>query len=266
MRRVRAAALALVLLGLGALNVAQWRAATEPPSDAHLIRDCRDTILGRRGSERDSRDPRSEVLDQGLRLNDLFGPNRWLGVKTLQNPLDAWITQEIISDVKPEVIVETGTYLGGSALLWATVLEQVNPAGQVITIDIKDRTDGARKLPIWARRIEFLLGSSTDPEIVAEVTRRIAGRRTLVVLDSLHTREHVLDELRAYAPLVDVGSYVIVQDTGFWTPHKDPGWAFEGVRAFLGGTESFEVDAARERLLITSNPGGFLKRGVASYP
>ena len=134
-----------------------------------------------------------------------------------------------------------------------TFLEQINPDARVISIDVKDqREPAARTHPIARRKVDFLLGSSTDPEIVADVTRRVQGRKVVVILDSLHTTEHVLAELKAYAPLVGVGSYIIVQDTPV-----GPG---EAIRRFLAERDDFEVDRTRERLLISNNLGGFLKR------
>ena len=86
------------------------------------------------------------------------------------------------------------------------------------------------------------------------------GGRVLVILDSLHTRDHVRDELLAYAPLVDVGSYVIVQDTGLWQPPQRGEWASRGVEDFLATSPGFAVDRQRERFLITNNPKGYLRR------
>ena len=88
--------------------------------------------------------------------------NRWLDISTLQNPNDAWMVQEIISEIKPDFIVEAGTYHGGSAALWAMVLEQVNPSGRVISIDIEDRSEKARELPICQERVDFIIGSSSS--------------------------------------------------------------------------------------------------------
>jgi cephalosporin hydroxylase len=190
----------------------------------------------------------------------IYQESRWLGVETLQNPMDAWVTQEIIQEVKPDFIVEAGTYKGGSALLWAMVLEEVNPQGRVITIDIEDKVTLAKVQPIWSERIDFLVGSSTDPAIAAEVERRVAGGRVLVILDSLHTRDHVQAELELYSPLVNAGSYIIVQDTGIWKPAPLKSWASEGVRRFLEANDSFVVDSKRERFVITNNPRGYLKR------
>jgi cephalosporin hydroxylase len=121
-----------------------------------------------------------------------------------------------------------------------------------------------------ARRIDMIQGSSIDPGIVAEVSRRADGRRTLVVLDSNHTHDHVLAELRAYAPLVSVGSYCVVFDTVVehlpagsypdrpWDAGNNPKTA---VAAFLSERDDFEVDDGCEaKTLITAAPGGYLKR------
>jgi len=194
---------------------------------------------------------------------DTWRKNSFLGIRTLQNPLDVWITFEIIHEVKPDVIVETGTLFGGSAALWAMFLEQVNPEGRVITIDIENESAEARELPISRRRVDYLIGSSTAPEIVEEVRRRVAGKRVLVILDSLHNMDHVLDELRAYAPMVPRGSYVIVQDTAMnghpTAPEYGPG-PYEAVEAFLDETDDFVANRSRERLMMTNSPMGFLRR------
>lgn len=161
--------------------------------------------------------------------------------------------------MRPDFILETGTRYGGSALYWAMVLEEVNPAGRVITIDIEDLVTDARYRALWKERIDFLVGSSTDPAIVAEVRRRVQGGRVLVILDSLHTPEHVYRELQAYSPLVDVGSYVIVQDTGLGNILAYQ-LAAGGVRQFLPEGSGFEVDERRERFMITNNVRGYLRR------
>jgi cephalosporin hydroxylase len=189
---------------------------------------------------------------------------RWLGIPTMQNPNDVWVTQEIMWEVRPDFIIETGTAFGGSAALWATILEQINPNGRVITIDMGDRVTDARDLPIFQRKVDFLQGSSTAPEILSDVTRRVAGRRAIVLLDSDHSKSHVLNELNAYAPLVEVGSYLIVQDTNLnghpVVPYFGPG-PMEAVEEFLKSDDRFEPDAARDRkFLFTMHPSGYLKR------
>lgn len=189
--------------------------------------------------------------------------NRWLGIQTSQNPNDAWITQEILVEQTPDILVETGTKNGGSALIWALVLREVNPNSRVITIDIVDRTAKARQLPLFKERVDFLLGSSTDPKIVDEVKRRVVGKRVLVLLDSDHSQRHVLAEMRAYAPIVTLGSYLIVQD-GILSGHpvKDEmaGGPWEAIDEFLAANREFQSDRQRERLMFTYCPRGYLKR------
>jgi cephalosporin hydroxylase len=189
----------------------------------------------------------------------LFGKKRpvfrnlFLGISTLQNPLDAWIVQELISEVKPDLIVEAGTYHGGSAIMWAMIQREVNPKGRVVTIDIEDqRVPAAKKHPIAKKRVHFLRGGSTSPEIVAEVKRRAKGKRVLVLLDSLHTADHVYAELNAYAHLVPVGGYVVVQDT--------PVGPMAGIRRFLDENPDFEADRDKERFIVTNTVLGYLKR------
>lgn len=189
--------------------------------------------------------------------------NHWLGIQTSQNPNDVWITQEIIVEQKPDVFVETGTKNGGSALIWAMIMREVNPGSRVITIDIVDKTAKARELALFKERVDFLLGSSTDPAIVDEVKRRVAGKRVIVLLDSDHSKKHVLAEMRAYAPIVPVGGYMIVQD-GILSGHpvKDEmtGGPWEAIDDFLAGRKDFQIDRGRERLMFTYCPRGYLRR------
>lgn len=194
---------------------------------------------------------------------DTWRTSRWFGIVTQQNPNDVWTAQEIISEVKPDYIIETGTLYGGSALLWASILEQVNPDGKVITIDIEDKSAEARKMPLARKRIEFLIGSSTDPSIVESIREKAAGKKVMVILDSLHTKAHVYSEMTSYAAMVSVGSYLIVQDTDI-NGHpvlKDfgPG-PMEATQQFLKNNDSFAIDRSREKLLFTMHPGGYLKR------
>jgi cephalosporin hydroxylase len=189
---------------------------------------------------------------QGFIANPAF-INRFLGILTLQNPTDVWIILEILFVVKPDLMIEAGTFHGGSAALWAVILEHINPDARVITIDIKDdREKRAIALPISQRRVDFMLGSSTDPDIVAEIGRRAKGKRVLVLLDSLHSKEHVAAELEAYAPMVSLGSYLIVQDT-----LEGPA---EAIHEFLARNESFVIDRARERYPDTNSGSGYLRR------
>lgn len=189
--------------------------------------------------------------------------NKWFGILTRQNPMDIWVTQEIIVETKPDFIVETGTFYGGSALVWATIIQQVNPKGRVITVDIEDFTQEAKKLPLWKEKVDFFLGSSVAPEVVEAVRKRVEGKKVLVIFDSDHRKDHVLKELFAYSPFVQVGGYIIVQDTNSNGHPVTPGWGpgpMEAVEEFLAVNKHFESDIDRERLLFTFCPRGFLKR------
>ena len=208
---------------------------------------------------------RGRAMQQWLQLwgsnsEGLFR-NQWLGVDTIQNPFDVWITQEILYERKPDFVVETGTFRGGSALVWATLLEQINPDARIISVDIQNDSAEVRERPLAKEKVEFLVGSSTDPAIVERIAKRVAGGRVVVILDSDHRQHHVYNELKAYAPLVEVGSYIIVQDTGMAVPSpRAMGWANLGVARFLDEDDRFAVDRSRERLVLTNNPGGFLER------
>ena len=192
-----------------------------------------------------------------LYLSDAWIHATWLGAQALKNPLDLWVYQEIMFETKPELVVETGTYRGGSALYLASLCDLMG-RGEVVSIDIEPLRDDYPQHD----RITYLAGrSSTDPAVVEEVRERAGGRPLLVILDSDHTQAHVEAELAAYAPMVPVGCYVIVEDSNIGRIRKDlmPG-PFQAVEAFLARTDEFEVDRAREKFLITFNPSGYLRR------
>lgn len=190
-----------------------------------------------------------------------FFENRWLGETSLQNPFDAWVIQEIIWETRPDVIVETGTFAGGGAVLWASLLGMVGD-GSVISIDVEPRvSESAMELPVVKERVRFITGSSVDAEVAQSVRADCEGRRVMVILDTEHTADHVTRELDLWAPLVTPGCYLIVED-GFVTAVEDD-WGkgpFEAVERWLPAHPEFEVDADRERMLFTFSPSGFLRR------
>jgi cephalosporin hydroxylase len=182
----------------------------------------------------------------------------WLGVTVRKCAFDLWTYQEILVDTRPDLIVETGTYLGGSAFYLAGICDLLGH-GKIVTVDISAPPGRPRH-----RRITYLQGSSTDPGIVVRVARRArTAKRVMVVLDSNHSRDHVLRELEAYGPLVTPGCYLVVEDTNVngnpVLPDHGPG-PMEAVEEFLATTDAFEVDRSRENRLLTFNPGGYLKR------
>ena len=182
---------------------------------------------------------------------------RWMGVPLSKIPFDLWAYQEILYETRPELIVETGTFQGGSALYLAHLCDLLGH-GRVLTIDIRDREGRPQH-----ERVTYLTGSSVAPDVLEQVRHATAGRRTMVILDSDHSEEHVLAELRAYAPLVSPGCYLIVEDTnvGGHPVHPDHGpGPTEALERFLKDTDDFEVDRGRETFLVSFNPGGYLKR------
>lgn len=205
----------------------------------------------------DAVDEFTRVFYDGHLLGATRSDTQWLGVRTDKCPLDLWVYQELIWRVKPDTIVETGTLDGGSALYLASICDLAG-CGRVLTIDIEPPPRAPEH-----ERITFLHGSSVDPDIVARVRETAGGGTVMVILDSDHRREHVLAELRAYADLVSVGSYLIVEDTILnghpINPEFGPG-PMEAVEAFLAEDRRFEVDRGCEKLYLTFNRGGYLRR------
>jgi cephalosporin hydroxylase len=170
-----------------------------------------------------------------------------------------WIYQEIIHELRPDVIVETGTFNGGSALYMASLFDLLG-GGRVITVDL----DPQPNLPTHPR-INYVRGlSSTSPEAVSKVKAMIGDDAlVMVILDSDHSRDHVLDELRIYGQLVTPGQYLIVEDTNVnghpVFPEFGPG-PTEALDLYLKETDLFEIDPTREKFYMTFNPRGYLKR------
>ncbi len=182
----------------------------------------------------------------------------WMGLLVTKCPLDLWIYQEMLFELRPDVIIECGTYHGGSAFYLGSICDLLG-AGRVYSVDIKEW----RELPVHPR-VEFIRGSSTSPEVLDDLRQRIhPDERVLVILDSDHTKRHVLDELESYAPFVTTGSYMIVEDTNIngnpALPSFGPG-PMEAVTEFLSKRGDFEVDEAREKFFLTFNPRGYLRR------
>jgi cephalosporin hydroxylase len=198
----------------------------------------------------------------------------WWGVPIIQVPADTIATQEVVFAAKPTVIIETGVARGGSLIFMASLLQLLGH-GKVIGIDIDIRAhnrDSIERHPM-AHRIELVQGSSTDPAVLAQVRKLIAPTdQVMVVLDSDHSRAHVLAELMAYGPMVTPGQYMVVADTALgrlqpdqtptkrskiWNPGDEP---LAAVNDYLKETDRFEPDAAiNGKLIFASSPGGYLK-------
>lgn len=183
---------------------------------------------------------------------------RWEGQRVLKSPFDLWIYQELIWRVRPTILIETGTRFGGSAYYFASILDRVGH-GRVLTVDV----DPIEPLPVHPR-VEYLRGSSVDPAVIDMISATIGPDDVVMVsLDSDHTHEHVLAELEAFAPMVTVGSYVIVEDTniGGHPVRVDLGpGPMKAVDEFFPLHPEFENDPLAERYLMTFHPRGFWRR------
>ena len=181
----------------------------------------------------------------------------WFGYLLLKCPLDLWMYQELIVKKRPDYVIETGTFAGGSALYFAMLFEQLEH-GHVITIDIESKPERPEH-----PRITYLTGSSVDREITDRVREEVGDHRAMVVLDSDHRAEHVYDELVAYSPFVKSGDYLIVEDTNVnrhpVVPNFGPG-PMEAVDKFLSQNNDFVIDQRCERFLMTLQPRGYLRR------
>lgn len=199
----------------------------------------------------------------------------WMGRPIIKFPQDIIALQEVIWQVKPDLIIETGIAHGGSIIFSASMLELLGNDGKVIAVDIdirKHNRDEIEKHPMM-KRITMLEGSSVSSEIVQQIADSAKGfKKVMVCLDSNHTHQHVLDELRLYAPLVSKDSYIILPDTlieffpkGYYSQNRP--WdvgdnPYTAMETFLKETDEFVKDESiTDKLLITEAfGGGFLKR------
>jgi cephalosporin hydroxylase len=191
----------------------------------------------------------------------------WQGHPVLKSPFDLWMYQELIASSRPDVIVETGTHRGGSALFFSDVAKLANQPMDVVTVDFNPKLD----YDPAAHRIFPIRGISTASATFAQVKAHLygmgGGRRptTMVVLDSDHSKENVLEELRLYADLVTPGQWLVVEDTNVnghpvLPAHGDG--PYEAVSEFLAENDAFAPDPSCERFLFTQNPRGWLRRKI----
>jgi len=202
----------------------------------------------------------------------------WMGRPIIQYPQDIVAMQELIWQVQPDLIIETGIAHGGSLIFMSSMLELNalcgGPADAIVVgvdIDIRPHNRAAIESHPMFKRIEMIQGSSIAPEIIEQVKNYSIGKKKILVsLDSNHTHAHVLEELKAYAPLTSVGSYCVVFDTivedlpksAFpdrpWGPGDNPKTA---VWEYLEDHSEFEIDSMIDnKLLVSVAPQGFLKR------
>jgi cephalosporin hydroxylase len=203
---------------------------------------------------------------------DMYSYNfSWMGRPIIQYPQDMIAMQEIIWNLKPDLIIETGIAHGGSLIYYASIMELIGK-GEILGVDIDIREHNRKEIEAhpMAKRIKMIQGSAIDQNIIDQVAKVAKGKSTVLVsLDSNHTHEHVLEELKLYSPFVTKGSYCVVFDTivedmpkGFydrpWDVGNNPKTA---VHEFLKTNKQFEIDKQIDnKLLISVAPDGYLKR------
>jgi cephalosporin hydroxylase len=197
----------------------------------------------------------------------------WMGRPIIQYPQDIVAMQELIWELRPDFIIETGIAHGGSLIFYASMLELLGGEREILGIDIDIRAHNRAEIEKhpMSHRIKLMQGSSIDEELVASVAAQASQHsNVMVLLDSNHTHEHVLKELELYAPLVSSGSYLVVFDTIVddlpdslvgdrpWSNAANPKTA---VNEFLKSNKDFSIDARiHDKLKITVASGGYLKR------
>ena len=193
----------------------------------------------------------------------IWEQTKWLGVPCYKLPFDAFILQEIIWNIQPDFIIETGTAKGGAACFYATILEIIG-RGQVITCDITMGYDAQSIPDKLLRRIGFMHGSSTNPLVFDSIKAQVEGKKNIVILDSNHSYDHVRQEMSMYSGLVPVDSYMVVEDThvnGNPVPWKWGDGPMEAVNDFMEHNEdNWFPDYWCEKYMMTFNPKGYLRR------
>jgi cephalosporin hydroxylase len=229
--------------------------------------DVNDRAIGTYFVDRDQPPLSSEEAEVVSRFHELYYRRwksnadtinlSWFGHRLLKCPLDLWIYQELLVRTRPDFVIETGTFCGGSALYFAMILDHIGQ-GQVVTVDIDVQPDRPEH-----PRISYITGSSVDTVVVTQVREAVGSHRAMVVLDSDHSAGHVYDEMIAYSALVQTGDYLIVEDTNVnghpVCPEHGPG-PMEAVHRFLSENDEFAIDQRCERFLMTLYPKGYLRR------
>lgn len=186
----------------------------------------------------------------------VWSTNKWLGVPVHKSPLDLFLYQEIICEIKPDLIIECGTYEGGSALFFSSMLDLIQK-GQVLSIDIAPQSN----LPTHPR-LTYLRASSTSSEAMEKVQSMINPEDVvMVILDSDHSKDHVLNELKLYSKVVTTGSYLVVEDTNINGHPVLPNWGpgpMEALTEFLKENAEFVIDQSKHKFFVTFHPNGFL--------
>ncbi|MDX4065642.1 cephalosporin hydroxylase family protein [Aliarcobacter skirrowii] len=234
-------------------------------------------LINSNGKNKRLQETKYDFLEESIKVNYSYNFS-WLGRPIIQYPQDMIALQEIIWEVKPDMIIETGIAHGGSLIFSASMLTLLEACGEIedgkvlgIDIDIREHNRKAIETHPMSKKITMYQGSSIDKDMIAKVHNFAKqGKKILMCLDSNHTHEHVLAELRAYANLTSIGSYCIVFDTIIedmskgsfsnrpWDKGDNPKTA---VWEYLKECDDFMIDKDIEnKILITVAPDGYLKR------
>lgn len=186
-----------------------------------------------------------------------FRGQTWLGRTNWQPPFDFWNIQEVLSDIKPELLIETGTHRGGSAYAYAKLFDDLDHDGRIVSVDIENKRESHAE----HSKVTFLVGSSTDEAIIEQINSLVTqcSGPVMVILDSDHSQGHVQKELELYNGFVTPDSFLHVQD-GFTDLWGKPG-PLAAINYFLVKHPEFEIDNYRcTRYIVTHNPKGWLRK------
>jgi cephalosporin hydroxylase len=187
-----------------------------------------------------------------------WAKTKWFGTQINKCPTDLWRYQEIIFELKPDLILETGSAQGGSAFYMASLCDLIG-RGKVVSIDI-DPGNNRPQHP----RVQYLTGSSIAPEIHERIRPLVRESKTvMVILDSDHSQRHVAGELSIFHDYVTEGSFLIVEDSNVNGHPVDPDFGpgpFEAIHEFLKNNKDFIIDREIEKFYVTFNPDGYLRR------
>lgn len=203
----------------------------------------------------------SEKFNEHYYYSKVWSDTYWQGKQVFKAPSDLWIYQELLYELKPDLLIECGTFHGGSTLYYANLFDIMGTAGEIVTIDV----DAMPDMPVH-NRIKYIYGSSVSKEILEQVNELVKGKnKVMVILDSDHSRDHVLKELEAYHGFVTKGSYMIVEDSNLnghpvYSGFGNGPGPMEAMNEFLPNHPEFEIDESKEKFFLTFNPKGYLKK------
>ena len=214
-------------------------------------------------------------------VDGLYSTGSWLGAQFQSSPQDAMVFQHLLWKIKPDLIIDLGTNVGGSALFFASIMSFYNEQGRIITIDMKPFTQNwvnhdhvkckecgnPSENNLWKKYVTFIQGSTTDPKTIASVKSYVTNAtRVFISHDASHSGNIVYQDLLNYADFVSVDSYLVVQDTKLDRIGRSQNGPLSAVRRFLQHQNSssvnytYVVDRSAEMFYYSQHAYGWLKR------